>query len=256
MEIIYLYVLIGLIGGITAGMLGLGGGIIFVPGLLLIHKHYLYFTGYELQAAVFTSIICIIFAGSTSAFLHHKNQLINFQIVKRFSLYVTIGCSFGIYTLEHTSAELLENIYSVVLIILSLLLISDAKVIKNNIKEVQKIGKLYFFSNGMISSLMGIGGGTLSVPYLSFIIGDIKKSIATASAIGIVIAFTSIVFMYFLNLDIFINKINHLSLFLIIPASIVGSYGGVYLLRVLNPKKVKNIFSTLLIVIAVYLFFD
>ena len=256
MEIIYLYVLIGLIGGITAGMLGLGGGIIFVPGLLLIHKHYLYFTGYELQAAVFTSIICIIFAGSTSAFLHHKNQLINFQIVKRFSLYVTIGCSFGIYTLEHTSAELLENIYSVVLIILSLLLISDAKVIKNNIKEVQKIGKLYFFSNGMISSLMGIGGGTLSVPYLSFIIGDIKKSIATASAIGIVIAFTSIVFMYFLNSDIFINKINHLSLFLITPASIIGSYGGVYLLRVLNPKKVKNIFSTLLIVIAVYLFFD
>jgi len=256
MEIIYLYVLIGLIGGITAGMLGLGGGIIFVPGLLLIHKHYLYFTGYELQAAVFTSIICIIFAGSTSAFLHHKNQLINFQIVRGFSLYVTIGCFFGIYTLEHTSAELLENIYSVVLIILSLLLISDAKVIKNNIKEIQKIGRLYFFSNGMISSLMGIGGGTLSVPYLSFIIGDIKKSIATASAIGIVIALTSIVFMYFLNLDIFINKINHLSLFLIIPASIVGSYGGVYLLRVLNPKKVKNIFSTLLIVIAVYLFFD
>jgi len=256
MEIIYLYVLIGLIGGITAGMLGLGGGIIFVPGLLLIHKNYLYFTGYELQAAVFTSIICIIFAGSTSAFLHHKNQLINFQIVKRFSFYVTIGCFFGIYTLEHISTELLESIYSVILIILSLLLISDAKVIKNNIEIMQKLGKLYFFSNGMISSLMGIGGGTLSVPYLSFIIGDIKKSIATASAIGIVIALTSIAFMYLLNSDIFSNKINHLSLFLIIPASIVGSYGGVYLLRVLNPKKVKNIFSTILIVIAVYLFFD
>ncbi len=77
MEIIYLYSLIGLLGGITAGMLGLGGGIIFVPGLMLVHKHYNYFIGYELQAAVFTSLICIIFAGFTSAFLHHRNQLIN-----------------------------------------------------------------------------------------------------------------------------------------------------------------------------------
>ena len=40
MELIFFYILIGLIGGITAGMLGLGGGIIFVPGLLLVHKFY------------------------------------------------------------------------------------------------------------------------------------------------------------------------------------------------------------------------
>ena len=38
MELVYIYILIGLIGGVTAGMLGLGGGIIFVPGLLLVHK--------------------------------------------------------------------------------------------------------------------------------------------------------------------------------------------------------------------------
>tara|TARA_Y100000768_G_scaffold387711_1_gene379964 strand:- start:5119 stop:5889 length:771 start_codon:yes stop_codon:yes gene_type:complete len=256
MEIIYLYVLIGLIGGVTAGMLGLGGGIIFVPGLLLVHKHYHYFTGYELQAAVFTSIICIIFAGFTSTYLHYKNQLIDVQIVKKFAIYVIIGCFFGIYILENTSSKLLENIYSIILIILALILISDAKVIKNNIKVIQKIGNIYFLSNGTISSLMGIGGGTLSVPYLSFIIGDIKHSIATASAIGLVIALSSMIFMYFLNSNIFINKINHISLFSIIPASVIGSYSGVYLLRVLNPIKVKNIFSTVLIVIAVYLFFE
>ena len=67
MEFIYIYILIGLIGGITAGMLGLGGGIIFVPGLLLVHKFTGQFDGYQLQAAVYTSIVCIIFAGSSSA---------------------------------------------------------------------------------------------------------------------------------------------------------------------------------------------
>ena len=113
-----------------------------------------------------------------------------------------------------------------------------------------------FFLNGTISSLMGIGGGTLSVPYISFLIDDIKKSIATASALGLVIATTSIIFMYMINLEIFYSKINHLSLFLIIPASIVGSYIGVTLLKKIDADKVKKIFSALLIIIALYIFID
>ncbi len=256
MEIIYLYVFIGLIGGVTAGMLGLGGGIIFVPGLMLVHKYYHYFEGYELQAAIFTSLISIIFAGSTSAYFHHKNKLIDIQIIKNFSLYVIVGCFIGIYILEHTSAELLENIYSIILILLSLLLISDAKVIKNNINTIKKVGGVYFFSNGMLSSLMGIGGGTLSVPYLTFIAGDIKKSIASASVIGLIIALASILFMYVINSDIFIKKVNHLSLISIIPASIIGSYVGVTLLKVLNPESVKSIFSIILLAIAIYLLIE
>ena len=169
---------------------------------------------------------------------------------------MSIGCFFGIYILEHTSSTLLEIVYSVILIILTILLISDAKVIKNNIKVLQRIGNLYFFSNGTISSLMGIGGGTLSVPYLSFIINDIKKSIATASAIGLVIALTSLIYMFILNDSIFEEKLNHLSLLILIPSSIVGSYTGVYLLRVIDPNKVKNIFSILLLFVAFYLLID
>lgn len=256
MELIYIYSMIGLIGGITAGMLGLGGGIIFVPGLMLVHKYYNLFNGFELQAAVYTSLICIIFAGSTSAYLHHTNGLINKDIVRRYFLYVSIGCFIGIYILEHTSSGLLENIYSIILILLALLLISDAKIIKSNIGILQSIGGVYFFFNGIISSLMGIGGGTLSVPYLSFLIKDIKKSIATASVIGLVIAITSIIYMYVLNSDIFIDKINQLSLMVIIPTSIIGSYTGVYLLKVVKPDKVKNIFSILLLFVACYLLVD
>ena len=85
MELVYIYILIGLIGGVTAGMLGLGGGIIFVPGLLLVHKFSGLFDGYQLQSAVYTSLICIIFAGSTSSYLHFKNKLIEFKFVKKYA---------------------------------------------------------------------------------------------------------------------------------------------------------------------------
>ena len=256
MEHIYIYILIGFLGGITAGMLGLGGGIIFVPGLMIIHKYYGLFSGYELQVAVYTSLISIIFAGSTSSILHYKNRLIDISIIKKYSIYVILGSFFGIYILEHVSSELLELVYSVILIILALLLISDAKIIRNNINYLNKAGNLYFFANGSISSLMGIGGGTLSVPYLSFLIADIKRSIASASAIGLIIAVSSLLYMFVLNPSIYSEKINHVALFILIPSGVLGSYAGVYLLRILNPEKVKNIFSTLLLVVAVYLLFD
>ena len=256
MEHIYIYILIGFLGGITAGMLGLGGGIIFVPGLMIIHKYYGLFSGYELQVAVYTSLISIIFAGSTSSILHYKNRLIDLSVVKKYSIYVILGSFFGIYILEHVSSESLELVYSIILIILALLLISDAKIIRNNINYLNKAGNLYFFANGSISSLMGIGGGTLSVPYLSFLIADIKRSIASASAIGLIIAVSSLLYMFILNPSIYSEKINHIALFLLIPSGVLGSYTGVYLLRILNPEKVKNIFSTLLLVVAVYLLFD
>jgi len=256
MEHIYIYILIGFLGGITAGMLGLGGGIIFVPGLMIIHKYYGLFSGYELQVAVYTSLISIIFAGSTSSILHYKNRLIDLSVVKKYSIYVILGSFFGIYILEHVSSESLELVYSIILIILALLLISDAKIIRNNINYLNKAGNLYFFANGSISSLMGIWCGTLSVPYLSFLIADIKRSIASASAIGLIIAVSSLFYMFVLNPSIYSEKINHVALFILIPSGILGSYAGVYLLRILNPEKVKNIFSTLLLVVAVYLLFD
>ena len=126
------------------------------------------------------------------------------------------------------------------------------KIILKFYKELE----IYTFLVMALSSLMGIGGGTLSVPYLSFIINDIKKSIATASAIGLVIALTSLFYMFILNDSIFEEKLNHLSLLILIPSSIVGSYTGVYLLRVIDPDKVKNIFSILLLFVAFYLLID
>ena len=176
--------------------------------------------------------------------------------MKGYALVVSLGCLSGIFILEQISSESLEVIYSIILVILALLLISDAKIIKSNISILRSIGQFYFLLNGMISSLMGIGGGTLSVPYISFLINDIKKSIATASVIGLIIAGASMLFMFLINSDIFISKINHLSLLIIIPASIVGSYIGVSMLNKIDSEKVKIIFSALLIFIAIYLFID
>ena len=137
-----------------------------------------------------------------------------------------------------------------------MLWIFDDSMSKDNMKTRDKIGYLYFSSNGPISALSGIGGGTLSVPYLSFIINDIKKSIATASAIGLIIAITSLIYMFILNASIYTEKLNHLSLLILIPSSILGSYTGVLLLKIIDPEKVKNIFSALLIVVAFYLLID
>ena len=103
---------------------------------------------------------------------------------------------------------------------------------------------------------MGIGGGTLSVPYLHFITDNIKVSIATASVFGLIISLASMFFMYLIDINILINKINYLSLAIIVPASILGSFSGVKLLGLIDPLIVKKIFSSILIIIAIYLLIE
>ena len=62
--------------------------------------------------------------------------------------------------------------------------------------------------------------------------------------------------MFILNASIYSEKLNHLSLLILIPSSILGSYTGVLFLKIIDPEKVKNIFSALLIVVAFYLLID
>ena len=68
MEIFLFYILTGLAGGLIGGFLGLGGGIVFVPSLLLIFTSYNIYEGYELQSAIITSLGCV-FISSLSAMI-------------------------------------------------------------------------------------------------------------------------------------------------------------------------------------------
>ena len=156
--IVVLYLILGAVAGLTAGLFGVGGGLIIVPALVFS------FTMQELspvvltQLAVGTSLATIIFTSISSIKTHHSKGAIDWQLVKRLTFGIVIGAVLDLKPkAEH---DLPQG------------------------AGLSVAGGVI----GAISALFGIGGGSLTVPYLSWCRVEMRNAVATSSACGLPIA--------------------------------------------------------------------
>ena len=254
MEIFLFYIFTGLTGGLIGGFLGLGGGIIFVPSLLLIFTSYNIFEGYQLQSAIITSLGCVLISSLSAMVKHGKNQLILWDTFKKTSFGIIIGVFLGIFLLGNSNTILLKYIYSLLLIMISLLMICPLPK-ERKIKIKYKFILSFSIFVGCISTLLGIGGGTLTTPYFNFHGENIKKSIATASACGVLIALIAIAAILIQDLvsrDQSLLSLFSLSAFICISsASIISAYVGASMTIKVKSKNLKIFFAISLIVISI-----
>ena len=110
MEIFLFYILTGLAGGLIGGFLGLGGGIVFVPSLLLIFTSYNIYEGYELQSAIITSLGCVFISSLSAMITHNKNNLILWDAFNKTSLGISVGVLVGIFLLSNSATESLKTV--------------------------------------------------------------------------------------------------------------------------------------------------
>lgn len=179
---------LGLVVGLLAGMLGIGGGLIIVPVLSYLMVHFL---GMDSDAvmpvAVATSLSTIIFTGASSARTHYKLGNLNPQIV----IYCGIGIAFGAVAGAHTASQIsghtLKNVFAALVILIALQMIfgkRNASSHSANKPILIGIGGV----TGVVSALMGIGGGALLVPALIWFKVNIRQAIGCAALSGLVIA--------------------------------------------------------------------
>ncbi len=199
MDIIFYYIVIGLAGGLIGGFLGLGGGIVFVPSLLFVFTYYDINYGYELQSAIITSIGCVFISSISAMITHQKNKLVLWATFQKTFLGISLGASLGVYFLSNTDTSILKLVYSISLILIAIFMFTQPKIKQIKIIEY-KLVHLFSIFVGIISTLLGIGGGTLTTPYFNVHGHDIKKSIATASACGVLIASIAIIIVFMQHL--------------------------------------------------------
>ena len=253
MEIFLFYILTGLAGGLIGGFLGLGGGIVFVPSLLLIFTSYNIYEGYELQSAIITSLGCVFISSLSAMITHNKNNLILWDAFSKTSLGISVGVLVGIFLLSNSATESLKNLYSFLLIMISIFMIYQ-KTPKDKTKSKYKYVHSFSIFVGSISTLLGIGGGTLTTPYFNFHGEDIKRSIATASACGVLIASVAIISILIQN---FISEKNNLlvlfspSAFLCISiASTFSASIGASMTVKSKSRNLKLLFATSLVIVS------
>ena len=91
MNLYLLYFFTGSLGGFFGGLLGLGGGIIFVPFLFFIFSHFDIHSTHIMQSAICTSLACIVISSLSSTYKHNKNKLIDWSIFKKMLIGLLIG---------------------------------------------------------------------------------------------------------------------------------------------------------------------
>lgn len=183
-----LLLVLGVFAGIAAGLLGIGGGTILVPGLYYIFRSF----GFEevaMHAAVGTSLATIILTGISSALAHHKKGAVDLPIFKQFLPGILIGVIIGSYLAGILPTSGLKIIFGVSLFALGVYMLMSRN--KSNIFESmpkQPVLSLISAFNGMLATLMGIGGGVLNTPFMTLCNVPIHRAVATSAAIGPFIA--------------------------------------------------------------------
>lgn len=178
----------GIVSGIISGLLGVGGGIVIVPFLAWLLNTHGMPADTIMQTAIATSLATIIVTSISSILAQHRRGAIQWPIVKTLTPGIAIGAWFGADLAHLLSSQLLAGVFGIFLLLNGLHMLADLKA--NAHRQLPSTLSLGFVGGalGGLSTLIGIGGGTLTVPYMVWHNVPIKKAIALGSACGLPIA--------------------------------------------------------------------
>jgi uncharacterized membrane protein YfcA len=183
-----LYLAIGAFAGVLAGLLGVGGGLVIVPMLTFIFTFQGLPTEHILHLALGTSLASIMFTSISSVRSHHGRGAVNWQALRRITPGIMIGTFAGSYVAAQLSSGFLRVFFVVFQYYVATQLLLDIKPKPH--RELPGNAAMFGAGSliGGISSLVGIGGGTMSVPFMIWCNAPVHTAIGTSAAIGFPIA--------------------------------------------------------------------
>jgi len=249
--------------GFSAGLFGIGGGLISVPVLYYIFGALGLSNDYLMHLAVGTSFAIIVPTSISSVLAHHKFKAVDFNIVKTYGLYAILGAILGTIFTSTLKTEQLILFFVIVTFFLGIYLIflKEKKIESNlNFKTHYKI--FFGFISGFISAPMGIGGAIMNVPVLKFFGFSINRAIGSAAAVGFLIATTaSIGFVITgnykeINLPLTIGFINIPTFLIFVPITIFMAKLGARTIHNIDKKLITKLFGLFNLLVSTRLFFE
>lgn len=185
---IFYYLVLGCVAGTLAGLLGIGGGLIIVPALIYIFSQQGIAPEMLTHMAVGTSLATIVFTSISSVRMHHVHGAVQWRLFQRLVLGIIIGSLAGAWVADSLQGVVLQLFIGVFALMVSFqmgfgLQPVERKALPGN------IGLMWSgVGIGAISTLFGIGGGSVTVPLLTRFSVPIRHAVATSSACGLPIA--------------------------------------------------------------------
>lgn len=180
---------VGCLSGFLAGLLGVGGGIVVVPALYYVFGLLDIDSAVRAHLAVGTSLATIVPTSIMSLTAHHRRGAIDIGLLRSWAPWVGVGVLIGVALAGVLRGEVLTAIFGVVgLLVAGHMGFSNEGLAVRDGLPGPPVKQMIPVLIGGVSTLMGIGGGTLTVPALSLCKYPVRRAVGTASAIGLVIA--------------------------------------------------------------------
>lgn len=193
LETLPVYLLLGVGVGICSGMLGLGGGVIIVPTLALVFPIFGIAEEIQMQLILGTSLAIIAPTSFAAMIAHNRKKAVLWPIVQQLAPMIIVGTFIGAYVAEYLPSELLKQIFGVFIVLAMGRSIVERFMKKKVQDDASSLpGKTGMNFMGLIigsfSAILGIGGGSITIPFLTACRVDMKNTIACSVACGLFLA--------------------------------------------------------------------
>lgn len=263
-ELILLLLAIGCVGGFLSGLLGVGGGIIFVPALFFSLSSLGFSDGNAMQIAIGSSMAVVMATGSVSAFSHYKRGGVDTAIVRGWALPIVIGVIAGALVASSVKSVVLKEIFACMTMLIAFYMVfskdrgADAAPVKFLTQTVQKGVAVVI---GLVSAMLGVGGAILTVPLMSYIGLPMPRAVGTGAALGVAVAVPGVL-SYMISGTVMsdtlppwsVGYVNLLTVAMIIPSSMLLAPVGVRVSHNMPRAMLRRVFAVVLIIVSVRMF--
>ena len=247
----------GLLSGVMAGLLGIGGGIVIVPIL----EYALGLFGVDetvrMHVAIATSLAIIIITSFSSARAHDKKGTVDRGLIRKWSLSMLAAAAFGSWLASRLNGKALVIIFAILALFVALKMLfkGDGKKSRDGFPDHLAV-QLMPISIGTLSSMMGIGGGVMGVSFMTFFGMPIHRAVGTASFFGVLISIPGTLSYMITGLNIEglppgnIGYVSLVGLLTIAPASFFAAPVGARIAHSLEQRQLNVAFGLFLLFVS------
>ncbi len=252
--VLALFFITGLVSGLLGGLLGIGGGVVTVPFLYYYFLYSGYYPNKIMQVAVCTSLAAAFVTSSIATYFQWKKKAIQFFVIQWMAPTLLIGCLVGALASHLMESRLLSLIFASIAILMGIYFLFP-KLPFRIASEPNPTLSLFALIIGILSSMLGIGGGSIAFPVLLGYQIPAKNASATSSAITWITTGLGTL-AYLIVIEEFPGYIDLTAWAAISLGSLITSGLGVHLSRKLKVPFIKRVFGICLFAIALSMFFD
>ena len=252
------------VAGFMAGLLGVGGGIIIVPALYYAFTVLDFDIATRMHLSVGTSLAIIIPTSIISTKTHMEYDAVDFKLIKSFGIFILFGVIGGTFLAVNLKTPAFVLFFSIMAFIVGLFFIFFREQLLKNPKMISESAKnISGIIIGFISVLLGIGGGSLMVPFMRTFGYDIRRSIGTAAGVGFLIAVFGTITMITggkivdnINTPYSLGYVNLLGFLVFVPVTMIMARVGAKAVYKIDKNILSKIFGIFLIIVSIRSFFE